>query len=221
MLGLYHRLVKDFHPEWDPPHGHYHNARHVLQSFQKMGERLISMPRIKGHESELIEVLRLLREAYKTAARIVDDLGISQWETQIVHSDWHPGNMLFEKGHVAAVIDFDAARIAPRVIDIANGTLQFSFTSGGRDLAAWEGRADDLRARRFLRGYDEMIVITHAELTAMPHLMQEAVIAQVVGPILRTGTFAGLDAFDFLRVVLRKVQWLQQNAESISLPTDE
>ena len=41
--------------------------------------------------------------------------------------------------------------------------------------------------------------------------MQEVLIAQAVPPILRTGTFAGLEGFAFLEVVLRKVKWLEKN----------
>ncbi|MFQ5423465.1 MAG: phosphotransferase [Phycisphaerae bacterium] len=217
MLGLYHRLIENYQPEWDPPRGHYHDSPAVRRSFKPLGEKILESASTRGHEREVVETLQALRTAYKSAAATVNEIGMTAWESQIVHSDWHPGNMLFDKGHVVAVIDFDAARIQPRVSDIANGTLQFSLTTGGRDLNAWPDNTDDLRAKRFLRGYDEMIVISRAELAAVPHLMQEGLIAQAVFPILRTGAFAGLDGFGFLKVVLRKVQWLCDNAGRLML----
>ena len=217
MLGLYHRLVEDYQPRWDPPKGHYHNSPAVRRSFKSLAEKLARRLPDREDRQALVETLGALRDQYKAAARQVDDLGLPQWKPQIVHSDWHPGNMLFERGHVVAVIDFDAARIQPRVVDIANGTLQFSLVTGGRDLSRWDERTDELRAKRFLRGYDEMIVISKAELSAVPRLMQEALIAQAVFPILRTGTFAGFDGFEFLKIVLRKTRWLERNADRLMI----
>ena len=210
-LGLYHNLVYHYHSEWDPPRGHYHDAKMIYDAFKPMGEILVKGQGVKGREMALIDLLKKLRRCYKLAAQAVNELGMPEWETQIVHSDWHPGNMLFDQEHVVAVLDYDAARIRPRVMDVANGCLQFSMTTGGRDLSKWEDRTDELRAKRFLRGYDEINVLTKAELQAIPLLMQEVLIAQSAPPILRTGTFAGLDGFDFLEVVLRKVKWLQEN----------
>jgi len=219
MLGLYHRLVGDF-PE-DPPEekGNYHNAPHVLRSFKTVGEKLVAAG--EQPASRVVGVLRDLRETYKSSATTVEKFGLPTWETQIIHCDWHPGNMLFEKGHVVAVLDFDSARLGQRVIDVANGVLQFSFINGGRDLSKWTDAADDLRARRFLRGYDSLVTLSEAELRTVPFLMQEALIAQAIGPILRSGTYAGLDALGFLEVVLRKVRWIAGNAASLHLHDEE
>jgi hypothetical protein len=50
--------------------------------------------------------------------------------------------------------------------------------------------------------------------------MQEALIAQTVPRILKSGTFAGLDGFLFLHTLLRKVQWLQNNGELLKLNSE-
>lgn len=211
MLGLYHRLVHDYDPGWEPPRGLFHNSAAVIQMLRDLGPILAGTPAASGREAELQETLKSLRDAYREAASRANEAGVPQWQPQIVHCDWHPGNMLFDRGHVVAVLDFDAARIQPRIIDLANGTLQFSMIAGGRDLTDWEDRLDEPRAMRFLRGYDEMNVISRAEFDALPWLMQEALIAQAAGPIKRTTTFAGLEGFPFLKIVLRKVNWLAKN----------
>jgi hypothetical protein len=54
-----------------------------------------------------------------------------------------------------------------------------------------------------------MYVLSHAELKCIPFLMQEALIAEVVIPIWKSGTFARLDGFRFLRMVARKIAWLR------------
>lgn len=220
-LSLYHVLIKEYDPKWDPPRGHYHDSKSVYTSFKPLAEVLVNTESVHGKTGKLIELIKQLRAAYARAANAANDLGMSKWETQIVHSDWHPGNMLFREGRVVAVIDYDAARIQPRVMDIANGCTQFSFVSGGRHLSKWEDRTDVLRAKRFLRGYDELNVLSKAELKAIPFLMQEVLIAQTIPPILKTRTFAGLDGYRFLKVVLRKVHWLHNNRALFDLDSGE
>jgi len=116
--------------------------------------------------------------------------------------------MLFKDGHVVAVIDYDAARIQPRAMDVANGVLQFSLVTGSRDPETWPDVVDESRAKRFIRGYDEINVLSVAELACIPHLMEEAFIAEAVIPIWAGGTFASIDGFRFLKMVERKVTWI-------------
>jgi Ser/Thr protein kinase RdoA (MazF antagonist) len=220
-LGLYHKLAREYHTTYDPPRGHYHNSKTVTDAFAPLAENLSKKTSPYGTAAEVPRLLADLREAYEAAAMAADKAGVLGWETQIVHADWHPGNLLFQDQHVVAVLDYDVARIRQRVMDVANGCLQFSLVTGDRDLRTWPDRTDHLRARRFLRGYDEVDVLSEGELRVTPFLMQEVLIAQAIPPILQTGTFAGLDAFAFLRVMLKKVRWLQQNSSLLKLDTPE
>jgi Ser/Thr protein kinase RdoA (MazF antagonist) len=61
--------------------------------------------------------------------------------------------MLFDESGIAAVIDYDSARLAPRVLDIANGALQFSILAGSDDPHQWPSEVDLPRLAEFLRGY--------------------------------------------------------------------
>jgi Ser/Thr protein kinase RdoA (MazF antagonist) len=239
ILGLYHRLVHEFHSEWEPPRGHYHNADMVRNFLRGMPQRLSRMlaerPASAGSAGEgasqdrsfettpeaIERITRPLLEIYDKAARKADELGLPNWEKQIIHSDWHPGNMLFRTGHVVAVIDYDAARIAPRILDVGNGVLQFSLVTGPPEPEAWPEYADEPRAKRFLRGYDEMNVLTVAELGCVPWMMSEALIAEVVVPVWNTGRFARLDGFRFLKMILRKVEWLVASGSRLVSDLDE
>ena len=220
-LALYHKLVHEFHPHYEPPRGQYHDAHGVRDALPRIGGILAGTPAGGGKRDELAQLIVSLREAYNAAAAAANALGIQTWESQIVHSDWHPGNMLFERKMVVAVLDYDAARIRQRVTDIANGCLQFSMVTAGRDLNTWEARTDVDRANRFLKGYDDLNVISQAEIQILPFLMQEALIAQAIPPILKTGTFAGLEGVGFLRVMLKKAAWLQVHGGQIGLDLPE
>ena len=66
--------------------------------------------------------------------------------------------------------------------------------------------------KRFLRGYDEVMLLSQAEIATIPHLMTEALIAEAVFPIAATGQFGRMDGIAFLQMVVRKVKWLQKNS---------
>src|SRR5215213_6585479 len=158
ILSLYHKLLQDFKSEWQPTGGSYHKAPAVEQ-----GLRIIPNA-LKGADTDAAPLLNFLLDSYRHAGQTADSLGLDTWPKQIVHADWHPGNMLFRDNHVVAVIDYDSARPLPRVIDAANGALQFSILGGDEDVARWPEYLDESRFKRFLRGYDGVQVLSEAEL---------------------------------------------------------
>jgi Ser/Thr protein kinase RdoA (MazF antagonist) len=208
VLALYHKLLEAFKSEWKPPTGSYHMAPAVEQGLKTLTTNC--PPALSGNVN-LIPVLNVLLQAYSQAADDVESHGMETWPRQIVHADWHPGNMLFRDNHVVAVIDYDSARSLPRIIDIANGALQFSILGGDDDVSKWPEYLDESRFKRFLRGYDEVMLLSQAEIRTIPHLMIEALIAEAVFPIAATGQFGRMDGMAFLSMVVRKVKWLQKN----------
>ncbi|MCX5662880.1 MAG: phosphotransferase [Planctomycetota bacterium] len=218
-LALFHKLLAEYQPEYEPPQGSYHAARSVAASMEAIPATLAKVePKSVEQAGKVGEVVQFLHSSYNAAAMKVNEMGLSDWPMQIVHSDWHPGNMLFRGTRVVAVIDYDAARIQQRVIDIANGALQFSIIGGGDDPAQWPDYIDESRFKRFLRGYDAVpnCVLSRAELRIIPHLMIEALIAESVIPIAATGSFARMEGIGFLLMVERKVRWLQAHADALA-----
>ena len=209
VLGLYHKLLQDFKTEYNPPTGSYHLAPAVEQ-----GLRIIPS-QLPAGDGDVRALLSFLLESYRHAAESVEREGIDGWPKQIVHADWHPGNMLFRENHVVAVIDYDAARTLPRVVDIANGALQFSILGGDEDVSRWPDYLDESRFKRFLRGYDRVMLLSQAEVQTLPWLMIEALIAEAVFPIAATGNFGRMEGLKFLQMVQRKVVWMQRNAEKM------
>ena len=208
VLALYHKLLENFTSAYEPPRGSYHGAEAVEKGFDRILRHFAGRKEIAG-------VCRFLLDSYRHARDSADDAGLGEWPDQIVHGDWHPGNMLFRQKRVVAVIDYDSARCLPRVVDSANGALQFSILGGGEDVSKWPDYLDETRFKRFLRGYDDVSLLSQAELRATPWLMIEALIAEAVFPIAATGQFGKLEGAGFLNMVQRKVVWLQQNADRL------
>ena len=211
ILALYHKLLEEFKSEWQPPSGSYHAATAV-----DSGLRAISANIPETDENrEVTQLLSFLLTTYRASAVKVQSLGIDNWPKQIVHADWHPGIMLFRDNHVVAVIDYDAARLLPRIIDVANGSLQFSIIGGDDDVSKWPDYLDESRFKRFLRGYDEVMLLSQAEIRTIPLLMTEALIAEAVFPIAATGSFGKVEGMPFLQMVQRKILWIQKSYDRL------
>jgi Ser/Thr protein kinase RdoA (MazF antagonist) len=209
-LSLFHRLLTGFHLHgYTPPSGSYHAAPGLAKHLEMAGRRL------NGGASGMVT---RIGAAYDEAAAKVEEQGFSGWPAQIVHGDWHPGNMLFKGSRVAAVIDYDTARLCPRAVDIANACLQFSITMRGSDPGKWPVGLDEGRFKRVCRGYETVpgSVISIAELEALPWLMIQALIVEAVVPIAATGSFAGLCGSAFLGMVDANVQWLREHARRLT-----
>ena len=97
------------------PRGDYHNAQAVCAALGAMGSTLRSHDSFAGNEAELAGLTVFLLDWYERAAEVVNRAIPQGEEDRIVHSDWHPGNLLFRNGRVLAVVDFDAVRYARRV----------------------------------------------------------------------------------------------------------
>jgi len=137
VLAKYHKAVDGFASEWSPPAGSYHNAPNVRAGLNAIPTVSTGHDSVIGHEDELLQLTQMLHEIYDEAAETVDKAGFPDWPKSIIHGDWHPGNMLFRDGNICAVLDFDAARRQPHIIDVAYGMLQFSILRAASAPDLW------------------------------------------------------------------------------------
>jgi homoserine kinase type II len=212
-LGTFHQLAERYASPKAPVDWHYHDRPAVRGAIAESAQSL-------GDSSDIDErtaQVKHLQGLYSRCADRANELGLRDWPAQIIHGDWHPGNMLFDDRGVAAVMDYDSARVAPRVLDLANGALQFSILAGGDDPRLWPGETDLARLAEFLRGYRSTArPLEPAMLEALPPLMCEAMIAEAVGPIAATGTFGRLEGFPFLQMIARKAQWMMEHGKEMA-----
>jgi Ser/Thr protein kinase RdoA (MazF antagonist) len=215
-LGQFHAITNglDVPRSLPRPRGDYHDAAVVRTGLCAIGSTLKSHDSFTGDDAELASLVQFMLEAYDAAADAVNAIGLGQWPECIVHSDWHPGNLLFWEGAVAAVIDYDSVRYARRIVDVANGLLQFSITAGG-DPASWPDHLDEERFAAFIAGYASASSVGAAERACLPHLMAEALITECVAPIAATGSVGRWSGFRVLKMVRRKLQWLSANRDRL------
>lgn len=214
-LGRFHRAVEDFEPGWTPPPSTFHDSNAVRAGLNSIPSNIESHDSVTGHEAELLSITQELHERYDEAAEAVNQVGFASWPAHTIHGDWHPGNMRFRDGRVCVVLDFDAVRRQPRVIDAANGLLQFSVLRGVGDPENWPDFLDLTRLRRFILGYGLIQSLSTEERLAIPSLMIESLIAECAVPIAVTGSFGAIPGFGVLVMARRKVRWMVSERERI------
>jgi len=210
QLANFHKFSADFACERKPLRGSFHDSQIVRRHVKMVGAEKAAWAdkRLKNVSEELMEL-------YNAASIKVSALGFDNWPEQVVHGDWHPGNMLFKGQKLVAVLDFDSVKLAAAVTDIANGMLQFSIVGSRPNPADWPDYLDQAKLVQFLNGYQEVINLDENHLDSLIELMIETIIAEAVLPIATTGFFGNLSGLDFLKMILRKAKWIHQNRDKI------
>jgi Ser/Thr protein kinase RdoA (MazF antagonist) len=210
QMGRFHKLLGDFNYELLMPlRGSFHDSGGVRSHLKTIAsEKKAPVEPMKYTADKLMRL-------YEGASVRVNALGFDSWPEQIVHGDWHPGNMLFAEQKVVALLDFDSVKIAPVVTDLANGMLQFSIVGGRPNPADWPDYLDRGKLVEFLNGYLEVMPLKKSKLEALPDLMIETMIAEAVLPVATTGFFGNLEGEDFLKMICRKARWISDNREEL------
>ena len=166
----------------------------------------------------LIDLCQQLSNLYQHASEQVDDLGYDQLDSQVVHGDWHPGNILFQGERVSGVLDFDSARLEPAIADVANGLLQYSVRAGpSRAIDNWPHEIDEALFMAFAGGFSSVEPVTLLKFVHMvPWLMIEACVAEASIPIAKSGMFATIAGDKMLALILRRALWIQSNAATLA-----
>jgi Ser/Thr protein kinase RdoA (MazF antagonist) len=217
-LRQLHDHLKDFEPGYQIPSRSYHNSERVRQNIQNILPNISKHDSVSGHESALELLSSQLGEIYESAAAAVGQRVDRDEDPVICHGDWHPGNVIFNNDQVAGVFDFDLIRYMPALEDVANGCLQFSLIARGRNPDDWPDQLDMRRAEAFLGGYRRESDWSGVELEIIVSLMIETLIAETMMPIAATGRFADVQGYRFLKMILRKTLWLQENALLVLSP---
>lgn len=179
-LARLHALLRDTPQAGGAPAITFHNRRDVLATCDALAA---------DASLDLAHDMPAIRSLYERAASAVATAGWERWPVQPVHGDWHPGNLLFAESHtpiLAAALDFDGIRTAPRIDDLASAAVQFALR---QDREAPEGVIDAEHLAAFAEGYrsaDTQEFVADAA-RCMPWAMAEAVIAEAIGRIVRRG----------------------------------
>ncbi len=148
----------------------------------------------------------------------LDRRGCGRGVRQVIHCDYHPGNLKFENDEVTGLFDFDWSKIDLRAFDVALALVYF--------CAEWEGESDGEvrldKVRAFLKRYQEVLgagaggnlapgPLSELELECLPALMAAAnlyVLNWAVEDFYSQGTDPG-EYLRYLQHSVRLMRWLE------------
>jgi Ser/Thr protein kinase RdoA (MazF antagonist) len=211
QLAKFHQYLAHFKFEWQPLKASFHDSTTVRGHL-----KTVSTKNSQSGDKRLLETGERLMRLYNASSVRVNELGFDTWPEQVVHGDWHPGNMLFDKGKLVALLDFDSVKIAQPITDLANSMLQFSIVGYQPNPADWPDYLDQAKLVQVLEGYREVIELDKHHLDSLLDLMAETMIAEAVLPIVATGFFGNLKGQDFLKMILRKCRWIDANRKTLT-----
>lgn len=229
LLAELHAHLGMFTPSWSPPAATYHAHPAVEPTVLGLAERL--------GDRAIAPIARRLAASYDRA-RVRLGEAVDSWPVQLIHGDWHPGNLLFREdasSTVAAVLDFDAVRFGATMLDVANAAFQFSVVrrtgdagggSGGSGMGGLGISINPGLLRAFFAAYRRagggggsggVGGGGGAEDWSrhVPWLMIEAMIVETVAPIAATGKFGKLPAAAALAMTAQAAEWTEAESERV------
>jgi homoserine kinase type II len=217
VLAHFHSILLSNKVEPVVGSGMFHDSQQIPDVLSSISQVLASHEE-KSALGGIDETIEYIREQYETSAKKVQHLEWDSLGPQLVHGDWHPGNMLYADNEIIAVIDFDSLRFQPRITDVANGALQFSMRMGTAEkVDSWGDGFRGHTIQSFIQAYDQFsqVPLFASEREMIPYLMVEALVVESAIPIWKTGSFGSVPGSTFLRLVEKKLRWLEPRMQRV------
>lgn len=97
------------------------------------------------------------RSGFSSESSLWRDANVNLEERQLIHGDFHPGNLLFSDGQAVAIIDFEYLSIEPPLYDLAYALIMFctqwTQPAAQSQISNTDGAVDPAKLRSFLNGY--------------------------------------------------------------------
>ncbi|MEM0984049.1 MAG: phosphotransferase [Planctomycetota bacterium] len=163
----------------------------------------------EGVDAHVQASLARMQADWNRAGRELDPLYTPDPDCdELIHGDYHPGNLIFRFGFVAAVLDFDSARPAPPNVEVAPARLHLARVRRGDDPGAWPIAPSHTLLESAWSGYSE-----HAqepvEPELVPWLMVESIVEETV---LSIGSGAPVGVVNY---AARVASWVCEHAGGI------
>lgn len=171
VLASFHSAVYDLAPagKREEP-----NILQLLPAIAASIEQWASQAGETVFDACFLEHLDLIRAAIEGARQAITEQAYAGLVHQVVHCDYHPGNLKFQDKQITGLFDFDWSKVEARCFDVAHALFYFT--------TSWEGNHDgELRLDEvgaFLHAYQEKTREGHpagplgeAELAILPHLI--------------------------------------------------
>lgn len=169
-LGKFHQSTADFTPTVSKP-------PFRIDPPDKAEARVLQLMQNRNQATEQQLAAYVLGQLESVKKRLPDGI-FWNLPCQIIHGDFHPGNVKFKGARVAGFFDLDWASRQPRLFDLAYGLLYFAALrsgeiDGGDIYSLTQTCLPSIsRSLTFIDGYLESVALEPREIDFIPDFMQ-------------------------------------------------
>jgi Ser/Thr protein kinase RdoA (MazF antagonist) len=204
-LGRFHRVCRGFPcPPRDTRMWRFSEVPRT--AFQRLFEAAKAEGDAPGMVEHCNEIALFLHDAAK-------ELSIekrSEFETGLIHGDWHGGNLLFAGEQLLAIIDLEFAGNGCYLEDIAYGLSNLCLRT------TVEPEVLTLRTNILLDNYQLSRDLSHAEMVALYYAVGVKHITTVSYQLKQQGgRLAGFTAAEWMDRLAAQCRWLAERARKV------
>jgi len=203
-LGKFHVCCRDLpHPDRDTRTWRFSEVPREM--FAKLYERAKS----EASDTEVDDHCNRIALFLQDAGNMLTWQTCSQFETGLIHGDWHSGNLLFNKGRLAGIIDLEFAGDGCYLEDLAYAASNLCIRTS-IDPTRLERRMEVL-----LTYYQRYRTLSPKEERALYYAVGIKHVATVAyQSVQMDGTVAGYNSAEWMRRLAIQCEWLSQWAQN-------
>jgi homoserine kinase type II len=171
VLAQFHNAVSDL----DPAGKRYEPI--ILDLLPELARYVVHCSKNPGStifDDYFQKHLRIILDNLATTQDALGTLDDSSLPRQVIHSDFHPGNLKFRNSEIVGLFDFDWSRVDFRCLDIALAITYFFSSWADQN----DGKLHLDNTSQFIKGYQNSLKdvpgidpLNPTELACLPHMI--------------------------------------------------
>lgn len=152
---------------------------YTIEDFSLIEDKINSKVEIEEAEKKLLEKLPVFKAAVAEVKKYEEQ--IAKLPKQIIHSDFHPHNVIMNDDRVKAIIDFENARVSQQAREISFAIYKFGrqFFTGPKDEKDIFEEARRLK-NSFIENYCKIKPLSKEEIELLPVLAKDTFIRKLL-----------------------------------------
>lgn len=198
-LGRFHQVCRDFpHPERDASTWRFNQVPREI--FAKLYKRA----KAEGGGDEVDECCNRIALFLRAATHELSWEACNEFETGLIHGDWHSGNLIFKGERLVGIIDLEFAGDGCYLEDLAYAISNLCIRT------STEGDRLMQRTDLLVETYQRYRTLSHAEERALYYAVGVKHVATVAYQSLQMdGTVAGLSSSEWMLRLDAQCRWLE------------
>jgi Ser/Thr protein kinase RdoA (MazF antagonist) len=203
-LGRFHRVCHDFpRPERDARMWRFSQVpRSNLAQLYAAAQREGDSPALTSDCNAIALFLHDANKELNYEAR-------NQFETGLIHGDWHGGNLIFQKDKLMAIVDLEFAGDGCYLEDLSYAISNLCIRTTVREERLSK------RTDIVLDCYQHYRTLSFAEQIALYYAIGVKHVATVAYQVQQNGQVAGLQAREWMARLRFQCDWLSERARAV------